>query len=66
MVFEKLTHNFTCHCFITGSIVGHVGDGNFHTGLLYDPLNEKEKEIVHALEDKITMYVFDFVCFFNL
>lgn len=43
------------HSKILGSIIGHVGDGNFHTQLLFDPQNEKEIEAAHAVENKITM-----------
>ncbi|GBM56172.1 putative D-lactate dehydrogenase, mitochondrial [Araneus ventricosus] len=37
-----------------GTVVGHVGDGNFHTQLLYDPENKKEFAIAHELENKIS------------
>ena len=33
-------------CPILGAIFGHVGDGNFHTLLLYDPKNEKEYSVL--------------------
>ncbi|XP_054724970.1 probable D-lactate dehydrogenase, mitochondrial [Uloborus diversus] len=39
---------------ILGTIIGHVGDGNFHTQLLFDPKNEREFEIAHQLEDRIS------------
>ncbi|GFS49467.1 probable D-lactate dehydrogenase, mitochondrial [Nephila pilipes] len=39
---------------LLGPIVGHVGDGNFHTLLLYDPENEKEIEMAHTLENRIS------------
>lgn len=41
---------------IFGSIIGHVGDGNFHTQLLYNPVDEKEVSIVHDLEEKIILH----------
>ena len=42
----ELTKNDVAASGLTGSIVGHVGDGNFHTILLY---NDKEKHIAEEL-----------------
>ncbi|GIY02126.1 probable D-lactate dehydrogenase, mitochondrial [Caerostris darwini] len=39
---------------LVGTIIGHVGDGNFHTQLLYDPQNEQELNIAHEIENKIS------------
>ncbi|XP_023931491.1 probable D-lactate dehydrogenase, mitochondrial, partial [Lingula anatina] len=41
--------------FIPGPIVGHVGDGNFHTVLVFDPDNPKEVEEVKGLTDRMAM-----------
>jgi D-lactate dehydrogenase (cytochrome) len=34
---------------LTAPIVGHVGDGNFHLGILFDPNNAEETERAEAL-----------------
>jgi D-lactate dehydrogenase (cytochrome) len=34
---------------LTAPIVGHVGDGNFHLGILFDPKNSDETERAEAL-----------------
>jgi D-lactate dehydrogenase (cytochrome) len=31
---------------VLASIVGHVGDGNFHEGMMYDPKNTAQKTAV--------------------
>jgi len=38
---------------LLGSIVGHVGDGNFHSIILYDPEIEEEKKIVEDVVHKM-------------
>lgn len=34
-------------------IVGHVGDGNFHLGILFDPADAQERERADALADRV-------------
>ncbi len=34
-------------------MVGHVGDGNFHVTILYDPLKEGEYKIIRDFSDKL-------------
>lgn len=42
--------------FIDGGILGHVGDGNFHVLLMFDPNNEAEVKSAHAFNEKLVMY----------
>jgi len=46
----ELTKSDVAASGLTGSIVGHVGDGNFHTILLYnDSERQKAEELVHRM-----------------
>ena len=38
---------------LTGPIVGHVGDGNFHSMLLFDPHNPEEYKTCKQIADKM-------------
>ena len=40
---------------MTGAIVGHVGDGNFHTLVLCDPNNDDEMSRAQTLANTISM-----------
>ena len=42
---------------LTGSIIGHVGDGNFHTLLLVDPNDPREVTEAKQLADTMARYV---------
>lgn len=36
---------------IYGTIIGHVGDANFHTAMFYDPHNAEQKAAVKRVVD---------------
>jgi len=42
---------------VTGAIVGHVGDGNFHTLILYDPNDDDEMSRAKTLANTISTLV---------
>ena len=39
--------------YILAPVLGHVGDGNYHVTLLYDEDDEKEKQLIHSLAERI-------------
>jgi len=38
---------------VSGPILGHVGDGNFHSILLFDPTNPQELDLVKSLSNRM-------------
>ena len=38
---------------VSGPMIGHVGDGNFHVDLLHDPDSEVEVKKVKEIADRI-------------
>lgn len=44
---------------LPGGIVGHVGDGNFHSLVMVDTDNEKEVEKANELNEKIVLYALE-------
>ncbi|XP_077516883.1 putative D-lactate dehydrogenase, mitochondrial [Amblyomma americanum] len=44
---------------ILGTVVGHVGDGNFHTMMLFDPGDPKEYATIKEVADKLATRALD-------
>ncbi|MCB9943909.1 MAG: FAD-binding protein [Geminicoccaceae bacterium] len=40
---------------LVAPIVGHVGDGNFHLGILFDPLDTDERARAEALAERVSL-----------
>jgi len=38
---------------LTGPIVGHAGDGNFHASLMFDPTDARESEACHQVAERM-------------
>jgi D-lactate dehydrogenase (cytochrome) len=38
---------------VIGAIVGHVGDGNFHIGFIFDPENPKEAAEIEGINERM-------------
>lgn len=38
---------------LTATVLGHVGDGNFHVSLVIDPASQKEWEIAEAFNERL-------------
>ncbi len=45
---------------LVAPLVGHVGDGNFHLGILFDPANGEERERAEALAERVSLRAIDF------
>lgn len=41
---------------MNASILGHVGDGNFHVAMAIDPRDEEEVAVMHAINDQIVEF----------
>ncbi|OLO37008.1 2-hydroxy-acid oxidase [Alkalihalophilus pseudofirmus] len=41
---------------LDGTIVGHIGDGNFHAGLLIDPKNDNDMERANRVNEQIVEF----------
>lgn len=44
---------------IVATVVGHVGDGNFHTMMLFDPANEQEWKTIKEVANKLANRALD-------
>jgi D-lactate dehydrogenase (cytochrome) len=40
---------------LVAPLVGHVGDGNFHLGIVFDPASESERSRAEALAERVAM-----------
>jgi D-lactate dehydrogenase (cytochrome) len=40
---------------LVAPIVGHVGDGNFHLGILFDPADQDERRRADALAERVSL-----------
>lgn len=43
---------------LDGAILGHIGDGNFHTLVMYNPENAEELDQIDKLNEEIVKYAF--------
>ncbi|MFC3885773.1 FAD-binding oxidoreductase [Bacillus songklensis] len=43
---------------LDGAILGHIGDGNFHTLVMYDPENQEHVDKMEKLNEEIVKYAF--------
>ena len=48
---------YNCSFCLLGPILGHIGDGNFHSGLLVFPDNPQEMAEAKALANRMAEYV---------
>tara|TARA_B100001996_G_scaffold113544_1_gene85897 strand:- start:312 stop:1679 length:1368 start_codon:yes stop_codon:yes gene_type:complete len=49
----KFAENEIQNLSLRAPIVGHVGDGNFHVTVLYDPENKEDFKIIRSFSDKL-------------
>ncbi|VTU25065.1 putative FAD-linked oxidoreductase [Variovorax sp. PBS-H4] len=45
---------------LVAPLVGHVGDGNFHLGIVFDPASEDERARAEALAERVAMRAIGF------
>lgn len=38
---------------LEGGLLGHIGDGNFHTCIVYDPTSTEQKELAFGINDQL-------------
>ncbi|HWO97106.1 MAG TPA: FAD-linked oxidase C-terminal domain-containing protein [Bacillus sp. (in: firmicutes)] len=43
---------------LDGAVLGHIGDGNFHTLVMYDPENAEHLDQIDKLNEEIVKYAF--------